>query len=92
MSLGFWRTSRSSWPVLGRVQRQAQLFGEMLERAGVDPGLAARECHGQAFAVAARRCLACGHADECRRWLDGASAEAVPAFCPNADYLRRVKA
>lgn len=80
------------WPIFRRVQRQAHLFGEMLERSGADPGAATREGRGGAFAQAARRCLACPHTAACRDWLDGASEEPVPSFCPNAAYLRRVRA
>ncbi len=81
-----------AWPIFRRVQTQAHLFGEMLERSGADPGAATREGRGSAFAQAARRCLACPHAAACRDWLDTNSEEAVPSFCPNAAYLRRVRA
>ncbi|WP_371332380.1 DUF6455 family protein [Bosea sp. BIWAKO-01] len=64
----------------------------MLERSGADLGAAVREGRGSAFALAARRCLACPHGGECRSWLDGAREEAVPDFCPNAVYLHRTSA
>lgn len=78
-----------AWPLFRRAQRQAQLFGDMLERSGADAGAAIREGRGSAFAQAARRCLACQHALACRDWLEGTAEEAAPSFCPNAAYLRR---
>lgn len=80
-----------AWPIFRRVQRQAHLFGEMLEHSGADPAAAIREGRGSAFAQAARRCLACPHAAACRDWLDGENEAAVPSFCLNAAYLRRLK-
>lgn len=80
------------WPIFERVQRQAHLFGEMMEHTGAAPGAAARDGRGVAFAAAARRCLACPHAGECRNWLDHAAGSDAPPFCPNVDYLSRVKA
>jgi hypothetical protein len=75
-----------------RVQRQAGLFREMIERAGVDPGAAAKEDCGGAFAMAARLCLSCPHACACRDWLDGRASGPAPEFCRNAAYLARVTA
>ncbi|MGO4677754.1 DUF6455 family protein [Bosea sp. 2YAB26] len=81
-----------TWPAFERAQRQAHLFGEMMERSGADLGAAVREGRGSAFALAARRCLDCPHAGECRSWLNGASKEVAPDFCPNAAYLHRIGA
>jgi hypothetical protein len=74
-----------------RVERQARLFGEMIERLDVDPGAAAREEDGRAFAAASRRCIWCAHTAECRDWLGGGASGAAPPFCPNAAYLNRVR-
>jgi hypothetical protein len=74
-----------------RVQRQAKLFREMTEREGVDPAAAAREDHGGAFALAARRCLACPHGGACRDWLDSGRREPAPDFCLNLAYLCRIR-
>ena len=79
------------WPLYRRVEQQARLFGEMMERVEVDPAAAARVGHGVAFAAASRRCLACGSAGECGRWLDNESSRVAPAFCPNADFLTQVQ-
>lgn len=80
-----------AWPMAKRVERQARLMGAMMERVGVDPGAAAREARGIAFAAASRRCLICSNSELCERWLAGGSRGAPPAFCPNAAFLNRVR-
>ena len=86
------RRHEPTWPLFHRVERQAHLFGEMMDRVGVNPGAAAREDQGSAFAAACRRCLLCSSAEACRQWLDTGGADTPPAFCPNAAYLSRVGA
>lgn len=78
------------WPLAKRVERQARLMGEMMKTLGVDPGAAARERRGMAFADASRACLLCGHAVRCRQWLD-APGESAPVFCPNAAFFERLR-
>ncbi|HEY7383792.1 MAG TPA: DUF6455 family protein [Beijerinckiaceae bacterium] len=73
-----------------RVECQARLMGEMMDRLGVDPAAAAREGRGAAFASASRACLLCSHATECRQWLDEPGRTAPP-FCPNAPFFARVR-
>lgn len=79
-----------TWPLTARVERQAALFGEMMERIGANPGAAARERFAGGFAAACRRCLLCRNATECRYWLDEGGAGHAPDFCPNAAFLDRV--
>jgi hypothetical protein len=45
----------AAWPMAARVERQARLMGEMMHRVSVDPGAAASEGRGIAFAAASRR-------------------------------------
>jgi hypothetical protein len=90
-ALNRFRRHAPSWPIFQRVERQARLFGEMMERVGVEPGAAAREGLGASFATASRRCLACRNAAECRRWLDNGGRQSAPPFCPNAAFLDRVR-
>ncbi|WP_366509851.1 DUF6455 family protein [Bosea sp. (in: a-proteobacteria)] len=80
------------WPRFKRVQRQAGLFSEMIERVGADPGAAAKEESGRAFAMAARLCLSCPHACACRNWLDSGGSTSAPDFCRNIDFLLSVSA
>ena len=81
-----------SWPLASRVELQARLLGEMMERLGVDPGEAARAGGGTALAAASRRCLYCSSAEICRHWLDDTGEREAPAFCPNASFLDRARA
>lgn len=81
-----------AWPMAERVERQARLMGAMMERVGVNPGAAAREGRGIAFAAASRRCLACPSSKACETWLNEGGGDAPPAFCPNASFLSRARA
>jgi hypothetical protein len=73
------------------VERQAGLFGRMMERVGADPGAAAWEASDGGFAAACRRCLACPNSTDCQRWLENGGADAAPPFCANAAFLNRVR-
>jgi hypothetical protein len=79
------------WPLFRRVERQARLFGEMLERVQVDQGKAAREGMGSGFATAAQRCLTCRKTVACEAWLAQGKSGAAPAFCPNAEFLNSLR-
>ncbi|WP_373696749.1 DUF6455 family protein [Microvirga yunnanensis] len=81
-----------SWPRSRWVERQASLFGRMMERVGAQPGATARERFEGGFAAACRRCLACPNATDCGRWLEGGGAGEPPSFCANAAFLNRVRA
>jgi hypothetical protein len=76
----------AAWPMAARVERQ-----EVMQRVAVDPGSAAREGRGIAFAAASRRCLVCRNSEECRRWLDQGGADGAPGFCPNASFFDRAR-
>src|SRR5215203_5654756 len=80
-----------SWPLASRVELQARLLGEMMERLGV-AAEAARAGGGTALAAASRRCLYCSSAEICRHWLDETGEGEAPAFCPNASFLDRARA
>jgi len=73
------------------VERQANLFGQMMERVGADPSVAVRERFEGGFAAACRRCLACPSTTDCQRWLEAGGAGAAPSFCPNAAFLNHVR-
>ena len=81
-----------SWPLSSRVELQARLLGEMMERLGVDPGKAARAGRGAAFATASRRCLFCSRSETCRHWLDEPGNREPPSFCPNASFFHQTRA
>jgi|EndMetStandDraft_8_1072994.scaffolds.fasta_scaffold425059_3 hypothetical protein len=81
-----------AWPRSRWVERQAGLFGRMMERVGADPGATAREQFEGGFAAACDRCLACPNATDCQRWLESGGADAAPPFCSNAAFLNKVRA
>jgi hypothetical protein len=81
--------------MLRRVVRQIALMDRLMERVGVDPGAAARDSGGAAWYEARSKCIACCSGKQCRDWLanlpdDGPPVE-PPAFCHNADFLRRCR-
>lgn len=79
---------------MARSDRQAQLMGGMMERAGVDVDTASRDVLGCRMASAIRLCLVCRSADSCAAWQarEQGPARDVPAFCPNATFFRAHKA
>ncbi len=80
--------------LLQRLDMQARLLGEMMERLGVDPVLAVREASGSQLAAAALRCRSCRSKEDCRSFLDAirGQAPAAPGFCPNHDFFERTRA
>ena len=76
-------------PMLDRVFRQARLMDRVMERAGVDAGMAARSDKGMAFYDARTKCIACCRERACRMRLEGAEGHLLPPdFCPNAAFFR----
>jgi hypothetical protein len=71
-----------------RIQQQAEGMGEMMERVGVDAGLAVRKAES-AFAAASLCCLSCPKSRECRGWLKQheGNTNTAPIFCPNAAFF-----
>ena len=62
----------------------------MMERVGVDPGLAIRKAE-QAFSAASLSCLDCLKFKECRTWLNQKGGNIAPRFCPNAPFFDSVR-
>jgi len=78
-----------SWPIFKRVFRQAELMDRMMERAGVNPVVAARLDKGMAWYEARTKCLDCRDGYQCRKWLERLDAPPMPPdFCPIAQFLR----
>lgn len=72
--------------IIGRRDRQAKLFGEMMLRFGMfERHRSFSLTDGLALGSAARVCLQCHAIDRCEAWLNrtGPLAEAEK-FCPNA--------
>jgi hypothetical protein len=72
-----------AWPMTRRVERQATRMHEIMERLQVDVLALARLEEGRVYAQARARCISCGTADRCLRWLDGNPTADRPVFCPN---------
>jgi len=59
---------------LSRMEVQSRLMGRMMERCGIDPVRFAQARLGLTFAAAARRCMACAHAEACQQRRAGNQA------------------
>ena len=78
------------WPIFNRVLRQAAMMDRMMQRAGVEPGVAVRLDKGGAYYAARTRCIECPAADRCHGWLDEAAGGSLPPdFCPNVAFFKR---
>jgi len=75
------------WPLTDQVWRQFGQFDLVMEGTQVDPVLAARKEAGAAIAQARNICLVCLHQKRCRSLLEHDEADAIMAFCPNADFF-----
>jgi hypothetical protein len=67
------------------------LLGLMLTRQGASIPDAATHGVGRDFALAVRRCISCGEADSCRKWLETGKQDGYAEFCPNAEFIERLK-
>lgn len=78
------------WPTFKRVMRQAAMMDRMMERAGVEPGIAVRLEQGEAFYAARTRCIECPVSERCHAWLDDQVAGPLPPdVCPNFAFFKR---
>lgn len=67
------------------------LLGLMLRRHGLDELTAASRGQAHELARAARRCFGCPVQRGCVEWLDSGRRTGYLEFCPNADFIERVK-
>jgi hypothetical protein len=67
------------------------LLGQMLRRLGASLPDAATRGGGHDYAFAVRRCVNCGEADTCRKWLETGKRDGHAEFCPNAVFIERLK-
>ena len=67
------------------------LLSQMLRRLGVSlPGVVTQGA-GYDYAHAVRRCVSCGEAETCRKALETGKQESYAEFCPNAEFIQRLK-
>ena len=67
------------------------LLGLMLERLGPSLPEAATRGMGYDYAIAVRRCVSCGNEAICRKWLETGRQDGYAGFCPNAEFIERLK-
>lgn len=80
------------WPMFRQVERQAIRLHQMMARLNVDAVKFARMRRGEAYTEARMRCLYCGTADKCLRWLDGyGRQDQLPEFCPNLPEFEKCR-
>ena len=53
-------------------------------------GAAADHAPGRYHAVAMRRCMLCPGKQACDQWLATGAQGGIDAFCPNAEFIRRL--
>ena len=78
-----------------RLGTHAKYLGRMLQCCGVDPAHLAHDRLGLSFLTIARACMACGHTESCRQWLESHAPDGShepPSFCPNAERFRQARA
>lgn len=82
------------WPMFRQVERRAIRLHQMMARLDVDAAKLARMRRGETYAEARTRCLNCGSAEKCLRWLNGyGRQDKLPEFCPNLrDFEKCMKA
>jgi hypothetical protein len=79
-----WRAvMREDRPVL--MQRMLERQGLSLDRLRYSTGL-------EQAAAAARRCAVCRDRESCLAWLDADGKTEFAGFCPNADFIARLRA
>jgi len=77
-----------------RLGGHAKLLGRMIRVCGVDPAQFTHDRPALSFISVARACMACGHTENCRIWLDLVEQQDVqepPSFCPNAARFRQMR-
>jgi hypothetical protein len=75
------------WPQYERAERQARLFGAMLDHLGTSQE--ARRFGLVGIVAASEHCLACRHTVACEAWLTAGGGSFAPSYCPSASVFGR---
>jgi hypothetical protein len=75
------------WPQYTRAERQARLFGAMLDHLGTSEE--ARRSGLVGIVAASEHCLTCRHTIACEAWLTAGGGSSAPAYCPSASIFGR---
>ena len=78
--------------LFSRLDRKANLMGEMVRRTGVDMATSPEFAGDAQIRNAVWRCLSCRDGDACETWLKTApEGSEPPQFCQNAPILRQAR-
>ena len=66
-------------------------LGQMLRRQGASIPAGVTQGVAYDYAIAVRRCVNCGAADTCGKWLETGKQDGYAEFCPNAEFIERLK-
>lgn len=73
---------------LDRMSDRVDLMEQMMQTLDVRDAVADMPSAPSVFRSAALRCLSCGHAGECKQWLEENEApEHAPGYCRNKDLF-----
>ena len=76
---------------LDRMSAKADLMEEMMRKLDVRDAITEMPAAAAVLRNAAFRCMTCGHAGECRTWLEENAAPAhAPSYCRNSDLFEFV--
>jgi hypothetical protein len=81
-ALGLWRAMNDERPLL---------LSDLLAFEAIDMGEHATDAGVRQFALAAKICMQCDARDRCEAWLAGREPGGYEAFCPNAEYIERLR-
>jgi len=68
------------------------LMHRMLQRQGLSLGRLEHSTELGRAAAAVRRCVVCRDRETCLAWLEADGKTGYEGFCPNADFIARLKA
>lgn len=73
------------------IQERPLLMHRMLKRQGVSIDGVEDYAALEQACRAARRCVACRDVELCKEWLDAGKTQGYEAFCPNCEFIERLK-
>jgi hypothetical protein len=84
----------SGFEIDSALMRRMENMSEMMNRIGLDPFAAGRQCDSAVLGSAVRICEACPAGDVCHDWLVRAAKTLykAPPFCPNLDRFAQLLA
>jgi hypothetical protein len=83
-------TIHGLWRIVMREDRPVLVY-RMLEHLGLSMNRFLYPAEVEQFATATRRCLMCRDRATCLAWLERDGKTGYEAFCPNADFISKVR-